>query len=89
MRNTIAFLKPVKSAAPAVLALLMAGCASGVKNPSGVPVTQMSADERGFVAGTGIESQDIVAVTEKIARNVLNIPEITAAQVDLRVSDHP
>jgi len=85
MRNTIALLKPVKSAAPAVLALLLAGCASGVKNPSGVPVTQMSADERGFVAGTGIESQDIVAVTEKIARNVLNIPEITAAQGTPRV----
>lgn len=85
MRNTISFFKPIKTAAPAVLALLMAGCASGVKNPSGVPVTQMSADERGFVAGTGIESQDIVAVTEKIARNVLNIPEITAAQGTPRV----
>jgi PBP1b-binding outer membrane lipoprotein LpoB len=85
MRNTIALFKPFKAAAPAVLALVMAGCASGVKNPSGVPVTQMSADERGFVAGTGIESQDIVAVTEKIARNVLNIPEITAAQGTPRV----
>ena len=34
--------------------LLLAGCASsGVRNPSGVPVTEMRPDERGFVAGTG------------------------------------
>ncbi|HZV34667.1 MAG TPA: penicillin-binding protein activator LpoB, partial [Verrucomicrobiae bacterium] len=43
---------------------MIAGCASsGVQNPNGVPVTQMRADEQGFVAGTGIESQDLVAVT--------------------------
>lgn len=57
-------------------ALLAAGCASGVKNPSGVPVTVMNADEQGFVAGTGIESQDLVAVTDKMARSILNTPEI-------------
>lgn len=60
---------------------LFAGCAlSGVKNPSGVPVTQMKADERGFVAGTGIESQDLVAVTDKMARSILNVPEIAKVQ---------
>jgi PBP1b-binding outer membrane lipoprotein LpoB len=57
-------------------ALLLAGCASGVKNPSGVPVTEMRPDERGFVAGTGIESQDLVAVTDKMARSILNTREI-------------
>jgi PBP1b-binding outer membrane lipoprotein LpoB len=61
--------------------LLFAGCAtSGVKNPSGVPVTEMKPDERGFVAGTGIESQDIVAVTDKMARSILGIPEIANAK---------
>src|SRR5690349_21148732 len=59
---------------------LMAGCASsGVKNPSGVPVTEMRPDERGFVAGTGIESQDLVAVTDKMARGILGIPQIANA----------
>jgi PBP1b-binding outer membrane lipoprotein LpoB len=59
----------------------IAGCASsGVKNPSGVPVTEMRPDERGFVAGTGIESQDLVAVTDKMARSILNIPQIMNAQ---------
>jgi hypothetical protein len=35
----------------------------------------------GFVAGTGIESQDRVAVTDKMARSILGIPEIARAQV--------
>lgn len=59
-----------------LVAVFAAGCASGVKNPSGVPVTVMNADEQGFVAGTGIESQDLVAVTDKMARSILNTPEI-------------
>ena len=62
-------------------AALVAGCAapSGVKNPSGVPVTQMRADEQGFVAGTGVESQDLVAVTDKMSRSILGIPQIASA----------
>jgi PBP1b-binding outer membrane lipoprotein LpoB len=59
------------------------GCATteGVKNPSGVPVTEMRPDERGFVAGTGIESQDLVTVTDRMARSILGIPQIARAQV--------
>ena len=56
---------------------LLSGCASsGVKNPSGVPVTHMRADEQGFVAGTGVESQDLVAVTDKMSRSILTTPQI-------------
>lgn len=69
---------------------LLAGCASqGVKNPSGVPVTEMGADERGFVAGTGVESQDLVAVTDKMARSILAIPEIARATTTPRVVLEP
>ncbi len=65
---------------PITIAALVAGCAaSGVKNPSGVPVTRMNADEQGFVAGTGVESQDLVAVTDKMARSILGIPQIANA----------
>lgn len=65
----------------ATLAILISGCAStGVKNPSGVPVTEMKADERGFVAGTGIESQDIVTVADKMARAIVGVPEIANAK---------
>ncbi|MFT3783111.1 MAG: penicillin-binding protein activator LpoB [Nibricoccus sp.] len=61
--------------------LFLAGCANrGVQNPSGVPVTEMKADERGFVAGTGVESQDLVTVTDKMARSILGIPEIANAK---------
>jgi PBP1b-binding outer membrane lipoprotein LpoB len=74
--NTIA-----KLIIPVVTAVLVAGCSSskGVKNPSGIAVTRMNADEQGFVAGTGVESQDLVAVTDKMARSVLAIPQIANA----------
>src|SRR2546421_11929787 len=60
---------------------LLTGCASsGVKNPSGIGVTEMRADEKGFVAGTGVESQDLVAVTDKMARSILDTSQIKSAQ---------
>ncbi|MCW5558374.1 MAG: penicillin-binding protein activator LpoB [Verrucomicrobiae bacterium] len=58
------------------LAGLLCGCASGVRNPSGVPVTVLKPDEQGFIAGSGIESQDLVAVTDRMARSLLSTPEI-------------
>ncbi len=66
-------------------AALLVGCATGVQNPRGVPVTEMKADERGFVAGTGVESQDLVAVTDKMARSILGIPQISQAQGQPRI----
>ena len=63
-----------------VLAVMLTGCASsGVKNPSGIGVTEMRADEKGFVAGTGVESQDLVAVTDKMARSILDTPQVRNA----------
>src|SRR5437870_7278067 len=65
---------------PSVLVVLFTGCASsGVKNPSGIGVTEMRADEKGFVAGTGVESQDLVAVTDKMSRSILDTPQIKSA----------
>ena len=63
-------------------ALFVAGCAtsSGVRAPAGTPPTEMLPTDRGFVAGTGIESQDMVAVTDKMARSILAIPEVARAQ---------
>jgi len=62
--------------------LALAACSSstkGVQYPAGTPVVEMRPDERGSVAGTGIESQDMVAVTDKMARSVLGTPQIAAA----------
>ncbi|MSU60982.1 MAG: penicillin-binding protein activator LpoB [Pedosphaera sp.] len=71
----------MKLISSSVVAALLAGCAStGVQNPSGVPVTEMKGDERGFVAGTGVESQDLVTVADKMARSILKTPEIAGAQ---------
>lgn len=65
----------------AAIGALASGCASsGVSNPSGVDVTEMRPDERGFVAGTGIESQDIVTVADKMARAIVVVPEIANHQ---------
>jgi PBP1b-binding outer membrane lipoprotein LpoB len=68
-------------AGAAASSMFLAGCetAQGVKNPSGVAVTEMRPDERGFVAGTGVESQDLVSVTDKMARSILAIPQIARA----------
>jgi PBP1b-binding outer membrane lipoprotein LpoB len=75
-------MKPIYMLAGLGLAALFNGCASpsGVKNPSGVQVTEMRPDERGFVAGTGVESQDIVAVTDKMARGLLALEPIATAK---------
>jgi penicillin-binding protein activator len=62
-------------------AALLAGCASsGVKNPSGVSVTEMRGDEKGFVGGTGIESQDVLRVADKMARELLSVQQIANAR---------
>src|ERR1017187_46208 len=74
----------------AALLSLMPGCASsGVKNPSGVSVTHMNADEQGFVAGTGVESQDLVTVTDKMARSILGTPAIASATTPPRIVIDP
>jgi PBP1b-binding outer membrane lipoprotein LpoB len=69
--------------------MLLVSCASkGVKNPSGTGVTEMRADEKGFVGGTGIESQDLVAVTDKMVRSILDVPPVkTAGQPPIVVLD--
>lgn len=72
-------------AGPALIGLL-AGCASSeIHKPSGHKVVEMDATERGFVQGTGIESQDLVAVTDKMARSILGVQEIAAASQPPRV----
>ena len=72
-------------------AAFLAGCETtgGVQNPNGVPVTEMRPDERGFVAGTGVESQDLVAVTDKMVRGILGIPEVANAKATPRVVLEP
>ena len=74
--NQLTTQNALKASTFLVLLVYITGCTSGVSNPSGVPVTEMQRDERGFVTGTGIESQDLVSVTDKKARSLVNTPEI-------------
>ncbi|MBI5387144.1 MAG: penicillin-binding protein activator LpoB [Verrucomicrobia bacterium] len=78
MNTKLILQSTVLSGAVAGLALV-SGCASGVKNPSGTPVTEMRPDEKGFVVGTGVESTDLVRVTDKMARGILGCAQIANA----------
>jgi PBP1b-binding outer membrane lipoprotein LpoB len=66
----------------AAVTACLAGCATsaGVQNPSGVPVTEVRPDERGFVTVTGPDAYDLVTVTDKMARSILQAPTIARAQ---------
>jgi len=57
--------------------LALTGCES---TDEGVPATQIDPSERGFVAGTGVESQDLIQVSDKMARSILSTPQIANAQ---------
>jgi PBP1b-binding outer membrane lipoprotein LpoB len=78
--------KFVSSLSLGITAVVLAGCASrGIDNPGGHGVVEMRPDEKGFVQGTGIESQDIVAVADKMARGIMGVPEIANAQKAPRI----
>jgi len=64
--------------AAAILAgLALAACSSGVENKAGTPTTYQSPDTSGAVGGVGIESQDIVSMTDQMMRDMLQVPELT------------
>src|SRR5690242_7390494 len=78
--------KFISSLSIGLTAVVIAGCASsGIDHPGGVGVVEMRPDDKGFVVGTGIESQDIVAVTEKMANGIMGVPEIAKAQKAPRI----
>lgn len=58
-----------------VVAIALAGCASSSK-PS---VTYVEPGTSGSVAGTGIESQDISAASQKASQSILGLPAISKA----------
>ena len=65
----------------AAFAASFCGCAPySQHNPSGVLISEMRTDERGFPATADIESQDIPTVAHKMAREILSTPEIANAK---------
>lgn len=83
--KTNLILKSVSLCGAAASLALLGGCATGVQNPSGTSVTEMRADEKGFVQGTGVESQDLVRVADKMARGILSCRQIANAATPPRV----
>lgn len=61
-----------------VLGLMFGGCATttNIPNAGGVPPTQVDPSVAGPVSGVGIESHDIVAMTDEMMRDMLANPTL-------------
>ena len=70
-----------------VMALMLAGCArdGGVHNEGGSATTYRDSSQRGPVSGVGIERHDIVAMTDAMMRDLLQVPLLAAAATPPRV----
>ena len=72
--------------AATLVSALLAGCvATGVPNASGVATRQLDPVLPGPVAGIGIEGQDIVAMTDRMMRDMLSNPALTMRDKPPRV----
>lgn len=66
--------------------LLLAGCAQkGVINPNGVATQDVELGSRGPVAGVGVESRDIVAMTDRMMRDMLSNQILAGSSTPPRV----
>jgi hypothetical protein len=74
----------------AVSAAGLGGCASGVVlAPSSEPAAQMRPEEGEAAAGPAVESQDMVTVADRMARNILGIARIANAKSTPRIVLEP
>jgi hypothetical protein len=64
------------------LAGMLAGCQSSgnVANAPGTPTVYKDPGTRGLVTGVGIESQDIIAMTDKMMRDMMAPPSLVGRQ---------
>ena len=61
------------------IAALLGGCASSPMPPPARPATDVAPGSRGPVQGVGIEGRDIVAMTNQMARDLLNTPRVVGS----------
>lgn len=57
-----------------VLFLLIYGCGTGVNNAPGTPTVYEDVASSGLIRGTGIESQDIQSIVDRMVRHMLANP---------------
>ena len=69
------------------VAVLVAGCSSSpsVQNAPGTPTTYQDVSSPGLIRGTGIESQDIRGMVDKMVRHMLTNPMLGGAATPPRV----
>ena len=66
--------------------LALAACQGpGVANAPGTPTTYQDPGTRGIVSGVGIESQDIISMTDEMMRDMLSNPQLARANPPARV----
>lgn len=72
----------MKQSSIALIAAALLGtlACTNINSPNGPSVTELRPDERGFVAGLGVESQDLVTISEKMARGILGADPIANAK---------
>ncbi|MBF0127372.1 MAG: penicillin-binding protein activator LpoB [Magnetococcales bacterium] len=71
-----------------VAVVALSGCETmptRVDNSPGTPTTYIDPGTAGPLAGVGIESQDIMAMTDKMVRGMLEIPQIAQAKAPPRI----
>jgi penicillin-binding protein activator len=80
-------LRPVGVFVLAVLTSALAGCATvyPVVNAPGAPTTYQDPGTRGAVSGVGIESQDIIGMTDRMMRDMLTSASLTTRPTPPRV----
>lgn len=68
------------------IGFMIAGCSSNkINNISGVPSIEVDHTIRGPVSGIGIESQDIISMTDRMVRDLLATPVIISKQKAPRI----
>ncbi|TNE74531.1 MAG: penicillin-binding protein activator LpoB, partial [Gammaproteobacteria bacterium] len=69
----------------AAAALVLSGCATQNQNIKGQPSVYEDVSTTGAVGGVGIESQDVVAMTDKMMRDMLANPMLTGRSTPPRI----
>ena len=69
-----------------LIVMTMAGGAAGKsKNASGLKPQELDTSTRGPVAGVGIESQDVVSMTDRMMRDMLSTPVLAGRATPPRI----
>ena len=63
----------------------LGGCASAPQAPPAVAALEIDPASRGPVSGLGIESRDIISMTDQMMRDMLTVPALAAAAKPPRV----